>query len=143
MLEIRYWGAGRSIMGVNYDYFVSSDGIPSDDVVDTRRVDPVVHLGRLYAELTGAPPIVALRRISPVVEQVPHEVRDALAAVDPERIEQVGAWWAETAEFAVDEVPTAEVTALLHDLVGLSVAARERGESLCVACSVYEPFTSV
>lgn len=130
-------------MGVIYDYFVSSDGIPLDDVVDTRWVDPVVHLGRLYAELTGEPPIVGLLRISPVVEQVPHEVRDALAAVDPGRIEELGAWWAETAEFAVDDVPTAEVTALLHDLVGLSVTARERGESLCVASSVYEPFTSV
>ena len=78
-----------------------------------------------------------------MVEQVPDEVRDALAEVDPERIVKLGAWWAETAEFTVDDVPTAEVTALLHDLVGLSVTARERGESLCVASSVYEPVVIV
>src|SRR6478752_2004785 len=102
MLGSRNWVAGSCNMGVIYDYFVSSDGIPLDDVVDTRWVDPVVHLGRLYAELTGEPPIVGLLRISPVVEQVPHEVRDALAAVHPGRIEELGAWWAETAEFAVD-----------------------------------------
>ena len=40
-------------MGEHFDYFVSDDGTPGDDVMDTTWVDPEVHVGRLYSELNG------------------------------------------------------------------------------------------
>ncbi len=142
-------GALGALMTVHYDYFVSGDGIPGDDVVDTRWVDPALHVGRLYARLTNqpwSPALVQLVRLehlpamddaedseTPGLERVPDEVRDALADVPPERLQSLGTWWASTDELVRDEVPADEVTALLHDLVALCVTGRDSGQGLFVA----------
>ena len=120
-------------MGDRYDYYVSGDGTPSDDVVDTTWLDPVVHLGWLHAELNGGDASLHLQEVDGHVDRVPDGVRDALADVTPDRLPEVGARWAASAELAADDVSAAEATALLHDLVGLCVTGRDTGHGLYVA----------
>jgi hypothetical protein len=135
-------------MSVNYDYFVASDGLPGNDVVDTRWVDPTVRLGQLYARLTDQcwmPRLVRTTRTSPLpshgdgawylrpsIEKVADDVRDALAAVVDEQVPELGEWWAGTEEFRRDQVPAAEATALLAALVRLCDEGRQRDQHLYV-----------
>jgi hypothetical protein len=120
-------------MGNRFDYYVSGDGTPGDDVVDTTWLDPVVHLGRLRAVLTGEGEDLRLRKVRPHVDRVPDDVRDALAAVPLDGVSDLGDRWAATDELTADAISPAEAKALLHDLVALCVAGRETGQGLYVA----------
>ncbi len=118
-------------MGDRFDYYVSGDGTPGDDVMDTTWLDPAVHLSTLCAELTGHD--VRLSTVLPHVDRVPDDVRDALATVPLDRMSDLGDRWAATDALTADAISAAEATALLHDLVALCAAGRDNGQSLYVA----------
>ena len=120
-------------MGERFDFFVSDDGTPGDDVVDTTWVDPEVHVGRLYAELNGGVRAPRPTHVTANVDRVADEVRDALASVRPDQVAGLGARWATSDELHAGGVSAAEATAVLHDLVGLCVSARDAGLGLYVA----------
>jgi len=120
-------------MGERFDFFVSNDGTPGDDVVDTTWVDPEVHVGRLYAELNGGVRAPRPTHVTANVDRVADEVRDALASVRPDQLAGLGARWAASDELHAGGVSAAEATAVLHDLVGLCVSARDAGLGLYVA----------
>lgn len=120
-------------MGEHFDYFVSDDGTPGDDVMDTTWVDPEVHIGRLYAEVNGGVRAPRPTHVTANVERVADEVRDALAAVGPDQVADLGTRWATADELHDGGVSAAEAIAVLHDLVGLCVSARDAGLGLYVA----------
>ena len=120
-------------MGDRFDYFVSGDGTPGDDVMDTTWVDPEIHLGRLYEELSDGTQAAAPAPVTDNVAHVDDAVRDALASVRPDQVSDLGARWATAVELQGGGVSTAEAVAVLHDLVGLCVAARDAGLRLYVA----------
>ena len=120
-------------MGEHFDYFVSDDGTPGDDVMDTTWVDPEVHVGRLYAELNGGVQAPPPTHVTANVERVADEVRDALAAVGPDQVADLGTRWATADELHAGGVSAAEAIAVLHDLVGLCASARDAGLGLYVA----------
>ena len=120
-------------MADRIDFFVSDDGTPGDDVMDTTWVDPEVHIGRLYAEVNGGVRAPRPTHVTANVERVADEVRDALAAVGPDQVADLGTRWATADELHAGGVSAAEAIAVLHDLVGLCVSARDAGLGLYVA----------
>ncbi len=120
-------------MGDRIDFFVSADGTPGDDLMDTTWVDPEVHVGRLYAELNGGVRPPRPTYVTANVDRVADEVRDALASVGPDQVAELGTRWATTDELHAGGVSAAEATAVLRDLVGLCVSARDAGLGLYVA----------
>jgi hypothetical protein len=120
-------------MADRIDFFVSDDGTPGDDVMDTTWVDPEVHVGRLYAELSDGVQPPGLTYVTANVDRVADDVRDALASVGPDQVAELGTRWATTDELRTGGVSAAEATAVLHDLVGLCVSARDAGKGLYVA----------
>jgi hypothetical protein len=149
-------------MGVHYDYFRAADDesarqvgsvlggpavIGARGVVETKWVEPVVRVGRLFARVTGAdwsPRLMTLTQVSPdepigpdnwdtpVVQRLDERVRDALAGVPPPDRDELGQWWSQTEEFVLDRADPAVVAGVCDALLELCRDAAGNDDSVYV-----------
>lgn len=149
-------------MGVHYDYFRAVDddvarqvgavvGGPTvagaSGVVETKWIEPVVRVGRLYARVTDAdwsPRTMSLTQVSPdepigpdnwdtpVVQRLDDAVRDALAHVPPGDRGALAQWWSQNEEFVLDRAEPEVVLGLCDALLELCRDAVGNGECVYV-----------